>query len=254
MLAWSIQGRVIRALMLRDLMMRYGRGNIGFAWVVLEPMILTAGVMIIWSLMSNTKSGVKVVELVLTGYMPLTLWRHLTGSIINIFRNSSGLLYHRITLFDIIFARFAVEFLGTTAALLIVWLVLLSAGVVGDVRDLGLVLLGWLMMALIGFGAGLLIAATTEVSHTAERFVAPIQYLMVPLSGCFFLIDWMPTWAQYPLMLNPLVHTYEVFRAGYFGDTIITHYWLGYFFCWAFVLMFAGIVAVNKARPHVQLS
>ena len=38
-----IQSRGVNALMIRELMMRYGRGNIGFLWLVLEPMILCAG-------------------------------------------------------------------------------------------------------------------------------------------------------------------------------------------------------------------
>ena len=46
---WKVQARVITALMLRDAMMRYGRENIGFVWVILEPMLLCTGVMILWS-------------------------------------------------------------------------------------------------------------------------------------------------------------------------------------------------------------
>jgi ABC-type polysaccharide/polyol phosphate export permease len=38
----KVQARVLRALMIRELMMRYGRGNIGFLWLVLEPMLLCA--------------------------------------------------------------------------------------------------------------------------------------------------------------------------------------------------------------------
>src|SRR5215207_4407796 len=117
---FAIQFRNIRALVLRDLMMRYGRDNIGFAWVILEPLLLTAGVMVVWSFtMGTSRQGVKIVELVLTGYMPLTLWRHMTNGPIMIFRRSAPLLYHRrITLFDILAARQILEFAGTSAALL----------------------------------------------------------------------------------------------------------------------------------------
>ena len=41
---------VIRALMIRDLMVRFGRYHLGFVWTVLEPMILTAGVMLLYDL------------------------------------------------------------------------------------------------------------------------------------------------------------------------------------------------------------
>jgi hypothetical protein len=36
----KVQARVLNALMIRELMMRYGRGNIGFLWLIVEPMIL----------------------------------------------------------------------------------------------------------------------------------------------------------------------------------------------------------------------
>jgi capsular polysaccharide transport system permease protein len=252
---WRIQARNLRALILRDLMLRHGRDNIGFIWVVLEPMILTMGVMVVWSLLGHGRSGIKVVELVLTGYMPLTLWRHLTGGVLNLFRSSSPMLYHRqITLFDIVFARQALEFIATSAALVVIWSVLSTIGLVGDIQRLDLFLLGWIMMGLLAGGVGLILAALTEVSHTAERFIQPMQYLAIPLSGAFFMVDWLPTWAQHAILLNPIVHSYEVFRAGFFGEALVTHYQLGYFFSCTFVLWFVGIVAVTKVRGRVQLN
>ncbi len=41
-----VQCRVIVALVIRDMMMRHGRANVGFLWVILEPMILTAAIML----------------------------------------------------------------------------------------------------------------------------------------------------------------------------------------------------------------
>ena len=40
-----IQGRVLGALVMREIITRYGRHNIGFMWVFVEPMMFTAGVM-----------------------------------------------------------------------------------------------------------------------------------------------------------------------------------------------------------------
>src|SRR5689334_14760682 len=90
LLGFSIQRRNIHALILRDMMMRYGRDNIGFIWVVLEPMLLTAGVMALWSILyPGGKYGITVIEFVLTGYMPLTLWRHLTNQNVTLLRRSA---------------------------------------------------------------------------------------------------------------------------------------------------------------------
>lgn len=251
-----IQARNISALMLRDLMLRYGRDNIGFAWVILEPMILTLGVMTIWSMMmGSVKSGITIIEFVLTGYMPLTLWRHLTNSMISFFRRSAPLLYHSsISLFDIVFARLFLEFIGTTAALLVVWGSLNVMGVVNDVARWDLLIAGWLMMGWLGAMAGLLMASWTERYETAERFVQPMQYLLIPISGAFSLVEWVPKWGQDILSLNPMVHCFEVFRAGYFGPSVVTHYSFTYYLGCAFFLSCAGVAAVHHVRWKVQLN
>jgi capsular polysaccharide transport system permease protein len=236
--------------------MRYGRENIGFAWVVLEPMILTLGVMVIWSItMGSTKYGVKLVELILTGYMPLTLWRHMTNNAVMIFRRSTSLLYHRgITLFDILAARLFLEFIATTAALLVVWVGLNLFGVVGDIERWDLLILGWAMMGWLAASCAFILAGVTEYSDTAERFVQPVQYLSIPISGAFAMVDWFPNWAQNALLLNPMVHCYEVFRSGFFGDYVVGHYSVPYFACWAFALTFVGILTTSKVRKRLQIT
>lgn len=246
----------MHALLVRDLMMRYGRDNIGFVWVILEPMILCVGVMFIWSILGgHGKEGIKVVELVLTGYMPLTLWRHLTGPVIGMFRNNVSMIYHRrVSLLDLVLSRQSLEIVGTTAALLVIYLFLVTSGLAGGLKRLDLVILGWLMMAWIGVAFGALLACWTERHEVAERFVQPLQYLNIPISGAFFLVDWLPHWAQNVIMYHPLVHCYEVFRAGYFGDAIVSHYSLGYFTVCAFGLSFWALRSVQRIRAHVRLN
>ncbi|WP_422002613.1 ABC transporter permease [Reyranella sp.] len=252
----AIQGRNIRALMVRDMMMRYGRGNIGFVWIVLEPMLLTVGVMVVWSYtIGPQKQGVKLVELVLTGYMMLTLWRHVTNSAITIFRRSSGLLYHRtISLFDILLARGSLEFVATATAFLVVWGTLYLAGLVGPVERYDLLFAGWIMMGGLALACSAVIAAVTEWSEAAERIIQPLQYISLPVSGAFFMVDWLPTWAQKAVLLNPMVHCYETFRAGYFGHQVVSHYDFGYFAVWLFGLTFVGVVSVRLVRDRVALS
>jgi capsular polysaccharide transport system permease protein len=252
----GIQVRTIRSLMLRDAMVRYGRDNIGFVWVILEPMILTAGVMAIWSLtIGSMKRDIKMVEFVLTGYMPLTLWRHMTNNSVTLFRRSSSLLYHRtISLFDITLSRYLLEFTATSAAFLVVWAPLYIAGVVAGVARLDELLLGWAMMGWLSAACGMILASVTENSETSERFVQPIQYLSIPISGAFAMVDWLPHWAQKALLWNPMVHCYEAVRGGYFGDSVVAHYSLPYFFACTSVLTFVGIACVRWIRPRVQLN
>lgn len=251
---WRIQWNAIHGLFIRELMMRYGRDNIGFAWAILEPMILVCGVMVIWTVMGgHEKDGAKAIELVLTGYLPLTLWRHLTATV-NMFRSNAPLMYHRrITLLDIFLAKQLVELAGTTAALIVIYSLLSLLEMIEGGRDFGLMILGWMMMVWIGVGFGAMLAAFTERYEVAERFVQPLQYLNIPISGAFYMVDWLPHWAQKVIMWHPLVHCYEVFRAGYFGEMIQTHYDLPYFVCCAFVFSFFGLRAIQRIRPHVRI-
>ena len=52
-----IQKRVISALLMREILTRYGRHNIGFLWLFAEPMIFTVGVTVLWNI-TNHKSAV----------------------------------------------------------------------------------------------------------------------------------------------------------------------------------------------------
>ena len=38
------------------------------------------------------------------------------------------------------------------------------------------------------------------------------------------MVDWLPHYAQKLLLLNPSVHCFEMFRAGFFGAEVTTHY------------------------------
>ena len=45
----AVQRRVIFALLMREVLTRFGRHNIGFLWLFVEPMIFTLGVTALWT-------------------------------------------------------------------------------------------------------------------------------------------------------------------------------------------------------------
>lgn len=254
--ALTVQLRCISALMVRDMMQRYGRANIGFLWIVLEPLLLTAGVMIVWSLYRpEEERGVGLLTFVMTGYLPLTLWRHVTQSGVHAFRRSLALLYHRhITLLDALLARFALEFGGTTAALFTVYGVLAVGGAVGPVSDASMVLAGWLSLMVLSVGVAIVFAVLTEYSEATERFIQPIQYVILPLSGAFFMVEWLPDKAQEFALYMPTVHCYEMFRAGFLGDAVRTHYTAWYPIATGLVLASLGLASIESVRDKLHLS
>jgi capsular polysaccharide transport system permease protein len=247
---------VLHALIIRDLMARYGRLNLGFVWTVLEPMILTCGVMMVWSVIKEPIiHGIPVITFVLTGYMPLTLWRHLTGPMTRILRNNSNLLYHdAVSPFGVVISRAILEFFSTSAALIIICFVATSLGIVEPIADYGTALEAWLFTAWYFGGMGLLIGAWTELWEPAEKFIPPLQYLALPISGVFFMVDWVPEYAQRLLLINPSVHCFEMFRAGFFGPAVITHYDTWYLAVWCAGMSVAGAAAIYNVRHRIQFA
>jgi capsular polysaccharide transport system permease protein len=249
------KARVLEALAVRGMMMRYGRGNIGFLWVLLEPMLLTVGVLAMWSALKGEREhGVDVIAFVLTGYMPITLWRHMTNGGVFLLRQNSSLLYHRnITLLDVFMGRMLLEFAGATGALILVASALLALGLITAPEDYGLVILGWLLMGVLSLSFGLAICVLTEFSEIWERFITPFQYLMLPISGCFFMVDWFSIAAQEVIMLNPTVHCFEIFRAGALGSQFATHYWVWYPLVWAIVLFAVSLKGLEMVAGRLRL-
>lgn len=244
----------LRALLIREIMIRYKREGLGFAWLILEPMILTVMVMLLWRLMyGSDKQGVGVLPLVLTGYSFLTLWRHIVGRSIFVLKLGFDLKYHRAIQYgDIVLSRYFLEFLAVQLAFWIVYIILLAIGVVNPIYDMYLVTMAWALFGFLAMGLGLTIVATTEIFESSERFISPIMYVTIPLTGAFFMVSWMPYSVQEVLLWSPMVHGVEMLRAGFFGPKVPTHYDASYLFMCGLIANGIGWALFNVAKTRVE--
>ena len=91
---WTIGRRVIGALLLRELLTRYGRNNIGFLWLFVEPMLFVLIITAVWSATRSIHGSViPIVAFALTGYSSMLLWRGMPGRCIGALRSNMPLLY-----------------------------------------------------------------------------------------------------------------------------------------------------------------
>jgi capsular polysaccharide transport system permease protein len=118
--------------------------------------------------------------------------------------------------------------------------------------DLLEVLFGWLMLAWFGASLALLIGAGTAFSEVVERLWGPASYLLFPLSGAGFMVEWMPADLQQFVLLLPMVHGTEILREGYFGNVVKTHYDVGYMAACCLALTLAGLFVVNQASRRLE--
>lgn len=219
---WDIQTRVIKALMLRELTTRFGRENIGFLWIMIEPLLFAVLVGIMWRAMKGpVEYGLDIISFVISGYIPLVLFRSSVSRAVNSFTANSSLMYHRqIKILDLILVRFIIELVGHMMAYLFIALALGAFGLFPVPYDIGFVMLGWAYFALFTFSVTLVIAPLSELSEVLEKVMPVSTYLMVPFSGAFFLVGLLSPAAAAVVLWSPPVHGMEMMRYGIFGPSI----------------------------------
>lgn len=254
--SFGIQVRVIRALMLRQALARFGHENLGFFWIFAEPLFLCSAVMLMWSMGDLHRGhGVGVVPFVLTSYSLLTLWRHMCSNSVRALAASAPLLYHRnIRLLDILISRAALECLSGLAAFMVAYVVLNLLEVVPDIEDPLLMTGAWLLMTWFGFSFGLNLAALTEMFEPASHLIQPVLYVTLPLTGAFYMTQWLPTSMQEVVMWSPLVHIFEMFRAGMFGVQVSVEWSEVYVIVWCLVMTTTGLPLLRLAQRHFTTS
>jgi capsular polysaccharide transport system permease protein len=250
--ALRVQIRVLYALMIREAMSRYGHTDLGFFWVMGEPLILTVGVMIMWSITGAENHGdIGVVPMALSGYSFITMWRHILFHANRAIHHSSHLLYHRnVKVTDILLANALLETIGIVSAFLIGYIPLALYGVLPMARDPLLTFGGFALTAWFSFSFGLILTGLTELSEAASRFVAPVMYVTLPFTGVFFMVYWLPDQYQAVILWSPLVSCIEMIRGGLFPDYIATYSYPLYVVMWCFGLTAIGIPLVHYAQRH----
>src|ERR1700749_3825096 len=129
--------RVLVALLIREILSRYGRSNLPFLGLIFEPLILCVGVMIVWSFIHHNSHGVPLIAFIVSGYMPLTLWRHISSHAVTCIRQNTPIFYHpSVRPLDVLFACTILEFLGTSMALLAVLTTLRFCGMIDPIARL----------------------------------------------------------------------------------------------------------------------
>jgi capsular polysaccharide transport system permease protein len=246
--------RIIWALMLRELATRYGRNNLGFLWVIAEPMTFCVGVLILWRTMRGPyENGISVIPFVLTGYMPTILVRHVVSYSVNAVKINGPLLYHRrISILDLYLARIGIEFVGVSLAFVVTFGSLLLLGLAPIPYDIGIVYEGWLLISRVAAGMALLVGALSELIEVVERIISVTLYILVPLSGTFFLADWLPPDVRKLALSLPFLNCAEIIRYGFFGPSIHPHFDVGYTLTCGAIMLFLGLVLVRQVKADVQ--
>ena len=247
----AIQGRVIHALLMREIIVRFGRGNIGFLWMFLGPMLLIGVITGFQEIMSveNSSNTVPLVPFIVTGWSAMMLWRSTSSMCMNAITLNTPLLYFRnVTTYDLLFAWMIFEGAAMTVSFVLLVIIFVAFGWISFPNDLLIIMTGWFLLFIFGCGLGMILAVIGDIFEPFKRIWGVASFALMLISGTFFMVDWLPTEAQEIVLWIPMVHGNEMIREGFFEYQVTAHYSLFYMISVDLLLLFVGLYLVQKKR------
>lgn len=254
--SFKIQLRVIYALLMREIITRYGRHNIGFAWLFVEPMIFTLGVAALWNATKSAHGGsIPIIPFAIIGYSTVLCWRNGASRAAKAVDANMGLLYHRnVKAMDVFLARAYLEIVGATASFLLLSIIFYFFGLMSLPDNFLYMSYGWLLLVWFTIAMAFVVGALFEMSEIIDRFWHALTYLLFPLSGAAFFAYWIPENLRQYLLYLPMVHMTEMIRHGYYGDLVPTFENIGYIIWCNMFLSFLGLVLVRYISEKLESS
>ena len=252
----KIQTNVVGALIMREIITRYGRNNIGFLWMFLDPLITTTIVVAFWyAVRAHEVFSLPMVPFMITGYSLMRMWRTTSSRFIGAINANAGLLYHRnVKLFDVYLARYILDVAGMSIAFILLIMLLIYIELMRVPNDILYMIFAWGLMAWFAFGLGLILANLSERFEMFKKIWGNLGIVMMVGSGVFFFTDHLPYRIREIALWVPMVHGSEMIRHAYFGDLIRTHESPSYLILWNLFLTFFGLLLLKKQSDEIDFS
>lgn len=245
--ALRIQYNVIKALVLREIITRWGRKNIGFVWLFWEPMLIIGIFALVFGLRGKFESvvyhvyGIPVLAFILLGYSPYMLWRNAVTSCSAAITANKALLHHRnLRALDFYISRLLLDIVSVTTALLILLFVLIVSKFAHMPNNMSVLLAAWCLLIWFAIGFGMTIGPFLAKYQMFKVLWRAISLLLFGTSGVFFFAAWVSPELRKILLYVPMLHLAEMIKHGYFGEIIQTYENIYYILIWNLVLSFTG--------------
>jgi capsular polysaccharide transport system permease protein len=249
----AIQRRVIYALVLREILTRYGRHNIGFLWLFIEPMLFSVGITILWTYANYSKGLISVAGFALTGYSSIVVWRNTVNKMTSAASSNKGVLYHQqVKILDLVLARIILEFASVTTSFVILTIAFQQIGLMEMPVDPLTAVMGWFYLLWFVSSVGMVAAYLGTVAEFFDRIWHVAIYLTLPFTGAFSMMAWLPPEAQSILLWSPMVNAVEMLREGYFGAGVKAMYSVQYLVEVNTALTLLGLLLVHKIRRGLE--
>ncbi|MEL7090182.1 MAG: ABC transporter permease [Pseudomonadota bacterium] len=248
-----VSGRVVVALMLREMSTRYGRSPGGYLWAFLEPIGITIVLAIGFSLLLRAPPlGSSFILFFATGLLPFTVYQNVVLAVgMSIGFSKSLLRYPAVTWVDSMIARFT---LNTLTGFLVTYILITALLWITETRviiDIGPILGALSLAAFLGLGLGALNCALNGIIASWPLIWSIVTRPLFLASGIIIMYEEMPEGAQAVLWYLPHIHITGIMRAGFYPTYAPDYVSLPYvlFFCLAMLCL--GLLLLGRFHRDI---
>lgn len=253
--SFRVQCRVVYALLLREIITRYGRHNLGFGWMIAEPATFCLGIVAIWSFTHGMEGGghsVDIASFAITGYSTILNWRNTVGRCMEAVNPNRSLLFHRnVMIIDVYLARIILELGGVTLAIAGIYIVFIAFGLIAPPADLLKMLAGWLLLSWYSTAMAIFLGALSEYSELVDKIWHPLAYFQLPVSGAMVMASWLPPAYRKIELLFPVPNCVELYRSGYYGESVHAIYDVPYVVGFCLICTWLGLYLTRDVSTRV---
>ena len=247
-------GRVINALILREIGARFGNSRLGYLWAFITPLASIGVLYFVFRTIRGRETELPLGLFLITGWFTYGFYQSMVSRLGSAeSANLSLLMQPTVTRLDGLVSRGMLEILTSLSFFVIGSFIAVVLEDSPLPNDLGLVFFSLFAAGGFGLGVGLVLAGLATYFPFAINFVQPINRIGFFISGVLFTVSLLPSWTYQYIKWNPLVHPIEGVRQGWFESYQSPVLDLNYTYICAVILVALGLHLERRTRRGIKL-
>ncbi|MDH6164501.1 capsular polysaccharide transport system permease protein [Leclercia adecarboxylata] len=209
-------------LLIRELKTRFGSYRLGYAWALLDPLLMIGLFSAIFGMRGHSGFGGAPAPLFITaGYLPFIFFKNVVNKLQSAVNANMGLFcYRQVTPFATFIARFILEtIIGLIVGCILV-LGLLWFGFDAIPSDPLEVILIYFLLMIFSFSLGVIFCVLGNLFKEADKFLSLLMMPLMFVSCVMYPLATIPTQYLHLFMWNPLVHAVELIRSSWISGYV----------------------------------
>ncbi len=236
--------------MLHDIKNRFFGNGLGYIMMILWPASHMAVVMLVFLFVGRAVPyGQSAMLYAATGVVPYIAWNYISRfTCLGVIQNKSFMAYPVIKPLDMMLARLALEIVSSYIITMVLLFILMLCQVPIVPVDIGTAVAGLLSAVFLGIGFGVFNTTICMITQFWQLVYVLVLIVAWLTCGLAINIEAMPERLGEILAWNPLVHSIEWVRLGFYADYPAHYLSRTYVLMCAAVSLVLGLIGERALR------